>query len=200
MSGTSPHGVKKSPSLVFSNVNCWGGGCSLFDDANKHESAPNIEEIPQPGFLEKRSVHIVLGLLLFVALSLVILSVYDESDSAVLAPDSTEAAPIALSEPPAGSQEFSPQVLEDFRTAPTTGLEIQPEPILLPPLAEQSTDISGDEESSPQEEVPEADVDDFPLEEALARYLISKRDELNRKYVEQCIQYRSRNGLGAECP
>ena len=45
-----------------------------------------------------------------------------------------------------------------------------------------------------------ADVDDFPLEEALARYLISKRDELNRKYVEQCIQYRSRNGLGAECP
>ena len=96
------------------------------DDANKHESAPSIEEIPEPGFLEKRSVHIVLGLLLFVALSLVILSVDDESDSAVLAPDSTEATPIALSEPPARSQEFSPQVLEDFRTAPTTGLEIQP--------------------------------------------------------------------------
>ena len=48
--------------------------------------------------------------------------------------------------------------------------------------------------------MPEADVDDFPLGEALARYLISMRDELNRKYVEQCIQYRSRNGLGAECP
>jgi hypothetical protein len=54
------------------------------DDSNKHGSAPTIEEIPEPGFLEKRSVHIVLGLLLFAALSLVILSVDDESDSVAL--------------------------------------------------------------------------------------------------------------------
>ena len=146
----------------------------------------------------KRSVHIVLGLLLFAALSLVILSVDDESDSVALAPDSTEATSIALSELPAGSQEFSPQVLEDFRTAPTTGLEIQPEPILPPPVAEQSPEPGGDEESAVQEDVLETDADDFPLGEALARYLISMRDELNREYVEQCIQFRSRNGLGAE--
>jgi len=170
------------------------------NDANKHESAPPAEETRVSGFLEKRSAHIALGLLLFVALSLVIVSVDDEFGSVVEAPDSSEATGIALSEPSMPARELSPQVLEDFRSAPTGDLEIQPQPILPPPVAEQSTAISSAEDQVLPEDVQEAGVDDFSLGEALANYLIAMRDDLNREYVENCIQHRSRNGLGAECP
>lgn len=177
------------------------------DDANKHESARLTQETPGPGFLEKRSVHIGLGLVLFLVLSLIILSVDDESDSAVPVPDGTQPASIDLSAPPAESQELPPRVLEDFRTAPTTGLEIQPQPILPPPPVEQGVEVDSGEEPSLleqetvlSEDVPESGADAFSLGEALARYLIAMRDELNREYVENCIQFRSRNGLGAACP
>ncbi len=170
------------------------------DDPSEHQSAPTAEATPTPGFLARRSVHIVFGLLLFAGLSLVIVSVEDEFGSVVEAPDNSEATGIALSEPPAPPREFSPQVLEDFRTAPVTGLEIQPEPILPPPVAEQSAEISAPEEPALPEEVQESGVDDFSLGEALANYLLAMRDDLNRDYVENCIQHRSRNGLGAACP
>lgn len=84
------------------------------DDANKHESPPLTEENPGPGFLEKRSVHIVLGLLLFVALSLVILSVDDESDSVVLAPDSTEQRPLPCQSHPLDHRNFPPRFWKTF--------------------------------------------------------------------------------------
>ncbi len=153
---------------------------------------------------KNKHVHIVLGLLLFVVLSLVILSVDEDQQTLVEAPASDSSEAIALSESAIvlqdAPQEFSPQVLEDFRADPAADLEIVALPIEPLPLPEESADVSGDDNSVVEEIVQAPQGDDFSLGEALARYLLTMQDELNRKYVENCIQFRSRNGQGMGCP
>ena len=161
---------------------------------------------------KNKHVHILLGLLLFVVLSLVILSVDEDPQTLGEVPASDNSAAIALSEsaivsqdvlldvPQETPQEFSPQVLEDFRADPSADLEIVALPIEPLPLPEESADVSGDDNTSVEDIVQAADENDFSLGEALARYLLTMQDELNREYVENCIQFRSRNGQGMGCP
>ena len=149
---------------------------------------------------KNKHVHILLGLLLFVALSLVILSVDEDPQTLEEAPDSDVPEANALSEPSTDPQQFSPEVLEDFRADPTADLEIVALPIEPLPLPEESAEVSVDENTTPEEigQIPQGD--DFSLGEALARYLLTMQDNLNREYVENCIQFRSRNGQGVGCP
>lgn len=140
--------------------------------------------------------HILLSLVLFVVLSLIIMRVNEDPQTLVTeTPDSDVSEAIAVSEPAIVQQEFSPQVLEDFRADPSADLEIVALPIEPLPLPEESPD-----DPAPEEIVQAAEGDDFSLGEALARYLLTMQDELNREYVENCIQFRSRNGQGMGCP
>lgn len=170
------------------------------DDVNEHSPvAVNNRRWSVPG---KTSHHVLLSLVLFVVLSLVILSVNEETENPGQTRENEETSTIALSEPPISPQALSPQALQDLRAAPTSGLEIQSEPLPIQPLPlpEQNADTEVNEEQVMQEREQESGTDDFSLGEALARYLLAMRDELNREYVENCIQFRSRNGLGAACP
>jgi len=119
--------------------------------------------------------------------------------------ESDTSTAIALSEPPVSTQPLSPGALEDLRSAPTNDLEVLP-PILPPPLPEDIAEPETIEEPAIAEQTPPAQEegmetdDEFSLGEALASYLIAMRNELNREYVEDCIEFRSHNGLGADCP
>lgn len=182
-----------------------------------HKSLSGSHVSRRPGSTGRISIHVALGLVLFIALSLVILSVDDEPDSPAQPPESAAAPPdegeaandLALSESPDASREISPRSLEDFRTAPTDELEIQPEPIAPPSPPEPGTEPGIDEtpalagqEAAPPEgtEEPASGTDDFSLGQALANYLINNQDDMTKAYVEECIRYRNENGLDAGCP
>ncbi len=144
--------------------------------------------------------HILLGLVLFVVLSLIIMKVNEDPQTLGEAPNSNVPEAVALSEPAIDQPEFSPQVLEDFRSVPDADLEIVALPIEPLPLPEESADVSDDDNAIAEDIVQVPEQDDFSLGEALARYLLTMQDDLNREYVENCIQFRSRNGQGAQCP
>lgn len=170
-------------------------------DSNGNENSRHTREMRSGRAQGKTHHHILLGLVLFVALSLVILKVNEDPQTLVIeAPDSDVSEAIALSESANVPQEFSPQVLEDFRSDPSADLEVVSLPIEPLPLPEESAEGSGDDNATLEEIVQAPEGDDFSLGEALARYLLTMQDELNREYVESCIQFRSRNGQSAGCP
>lgn len=171
---------------------------------NENKISRHTGEIRSGGAQGKAHHHILLGLVLFVALSLVILSVDEDPQTLADSPVSDGATTIAVTESATVEQEvqqeFSPRVLEDFRTDPAADLEITALPIEPLPEPEESIAADDDDSSAVEEVVQDSEGDAFSLGEALARYLLTMQDNLNREYVENCIQFRSRNGQGMGCP
>lgn len=178
---------------------------AIVNEVSNRGSKGNIHsrrsgEIQSASAQGKTHHHILLGLVLFAVLSLIIMRVTEDPQTLVDSPDSDGSEAIAVAEPVTDAQEFSPQVLEDFRAGSTADLEIVALPIEPLPLPEESAEVGGDDNTAPEEIVQAPQGDDFSLGEALARYLLTMQDDLNRQYVESCIQFRSRNGQSSGCP
>ena len=143
-------------------------------------------------------VSVVVGVMLVAVLLPGILS---EDRELPAAPDTGEIVDPAQPEAPAQTQALSPQALEDLRSAPVGDL-INPEPLLLEPVPEEIGDVADvtPAPETPEEESPAPPEEPFSVGEALARYLLAIRNELNSEYVANCIRFRNRNGTGADCP
>lgn len=129
----------------------------------------------------------------------------------ILSEDTELPVPATGTAPPTAPQQtqaFSPQGLEDLRSDPTEELTINPEPLLLDPLPEDSEEVADEDVPAiaeaealvPEEESPAPPEEPFSVGEALARYLLAIREELNSEYVANCIRFRNRNEAGAACP
>ncbi len=113
--------------------------------------------------------------------------------------------PAALPEP---VQAFSTGALEDLRASPLENLTIDPQPLLLELLPDDTEVATAPDEPTQAEPAPDMQEETAPLApeapfsvgEALARYLLVIREQLNSEYVANCIRYRNRNGAGADCP
>ena len=145
-------------------------------------------------------VTIVLGVMFAAVLLPGILS--EDGELPETAPVSEEAAVNTPPVVPEQTQELSPQALEDLRSDPALDLLINPEPLLLDLLPEEIGEVT---EDAPAPETPEEGTqgpaeEPFSVGEALARYLLAIRNELNSEYVANCIRFRNSNGVGAGCP
>jgi hypothetical protein len=128
----------------------------------------------------------------------------DTGDIPVIANTATVTPTVALET----VQTLSPAALEDLRAIPIDSLTVDPQPLLLELLpgepeaiteAEEPT-LAGPEPEAQEETTPVIPEEPFSVGEALARYLLVIRAELNSEYVANCIRHRNRSGAGADCP
>lgn len=102
--------------------------------------------------------------------------------------------------PAVATPALSPRAQEDLRADPAISLTIDPEPLLLEPLPIEAAEPPADDIAATDEDTLSPPEAPFSVGEALARYLLAIRSELNSEYVANCIRHRNRNGAGAECP
>ena len=112
----------------------------------------------------------------------------------------TRTADTAQATSPTPAPGLSPQALEDLQAAPNISLAIDPEPLLLAPLPEDVADIAPEVDVAPEDDVLTPPEAPFSVGEALARYVLAIRSDLNSEYVANCIRHRNRNGAEADCP